>query len=44
MLSVLGPSARIDAVLAAERQFDEAGLLTGLPTSLVQFGLRFAPR
>jgi hypothetical protein len=43
-LSVLGPSARIDFVLATERQFDEVVLLTGQPTSLVQFGLRFAPR
>ncbi len=43
-LCVLGPSARIDFVLATERQFDEVVFLTGQPTSLVQFGLRFAPR
>lgn len=43
-LSVRGSAARLDLVLAAERQFDEVAFLSGQATSLVQVGLRFAPR
>jgi len=43
-LSVNGAAARMDVAIAIERQFDELVFLTGLPTSLIQFGVRFAPR